>query len=99
MGALITAILFTLGKYAIGLYLGNSNLSNVYGAAGSTMILMIWIYYSSAILYIGAVFTKVYSNKFGAKIRPSEHSVWVKTEEIPVSETPIKEVEETPAKS
>ena len=99
MGALITALLFTLGKYVIGLYLGSSNLGNVYGAAGSTMILMIWIYYSSAILYIGAVFTKVYSNKFGAKIRPSEHSVWVKLEEIPVSETPIVEVEETPVKS
>lgn len=94
MGALITALLFTLGKYLIGIYLGSSNLSNVYGAAGSTMILMIWIYYSSAILYIGAVFTKVYSNRFGAKIRPSEHSVWVKTEEIPVSETPIAPIDE-----
>ncbi len=93
-GALITALLFTLGKYIIGLYLGSSNLSNVYGAAGSTMILMIWIYYSSAILYIGAVFTKVYSNRFGHKIRPSEYSVWVKTEEIPVAETPIAPVED-----
>ena len=99
MGALITALLFTLGKFAIGLYLGSSNLGNVYGAAGSTMILMIWIYYSSAILYIGAVFTKVYSNKFGTRIRPSEHSVWVKMEEIPVSETPIAEVEELPEKT
>lgn len=94
MGALITALLFTLGKYAIGLYLGNSNLGNVYGAAGSTMILMIWIYYSSAILYVGAVFTKVYSARFGTKIRPSQHSVWVKTEEIPVAETPIAPIEE-----
>lgn len=95
MGALITALLFTLGKYVIGLYLGNSNLGNVYGAAGSTMILMIWIYYSSAILYIGAVFTKVYSSRFGSKIRPSEYSVWVKTEEVPVAETPLKEVEKS----
>lgn len=94
MGALITALLFTLGKYGIGLYLGNSNLGNVYGAAGSTMILMIWIYYSAAILYIGAVFTKVYSSNFGTKIRPSEYSVWVITEEIPVAETPIQPVEE-----
>ena len=98
MGALITAILFTLGKYAIGLYLGNSNITNVYGAAGSTMILMLWIYYSSAILYIGAVFTKVYSSRFGTKIRPAEHSVWVKIEEIPVAETQITEIEENAGK-
>jgi len=84
-GAFITACLFIVGKYGIGLYLGQSSLGNIYGAAGSIMIMMIWVYYSSAILYLGAVFTKVYATDFGGKIYPSEFSVWIKTEEVPVS--------------
>jgi membrane protein len=85
VGALITAILFMLGKYAIGFYLVKSQLANIYGAAGSIMIIMIWVYYSSAILYLGAVFTKVYATNFGGKIFPNEYAVWIKTEEVPVS--------------
>lgn len=91
MGAFITACLFLLGKYGIGYYLGRSNLGNIYGAAGSVMILMIWVYYSSAILYLGAVFTKVYATDFGGKILPNNFSVWVKTEEIPVSTVQLKD--------
>ncbi len=91
IGAFITACLFLIGKYGIGYYLGRSSLGNIYGAAGSIMILMIWVYYSSAILYLGAVFTKVYATDFGGKIRPSEFSVWIKTEEIPVSEPVLKD--------
>jgi membrane protein len=83
-GAFITSCLFLVGKYGIGFYLGQSTIGNIYGAAGSIMILMIWVYYSSAILYLGAVFTKVYATNFGGKIYPSEFSVWIKTEEIPV---------------
>ena len=90
-GAFITACLFLIGKYGIGYYLGRSSLGNIYGAAGSVMILMIWVYYSSAILYLGAVFTKVYATDFGGKIQPSEFSVWIKTEEIPVSEPVLKD--------
>lgn len=89
IGAFLTACLFTLGKYFIGLYLGNSQLGSIYGAAGSTMILMIWIYFSAAILYFGAVFTKVYASKYGTQIKPSEHAVFVKTEEILVKEIPV----------
>ncbi len=85
IGAFITACLFLLGKYGIGYYLGQSKLGNIYGAAGSIMIMMIWVYYSSAILYLGAVFTKVYATNFGGKIYPSEYSEWIKIEEIPVS--------------
>ena len=84
IGAFITACLFLLGKYGIGYYLGQSKLGSIYGAAGSIMIMMIWVYYSSAILYLGAVFTKVYATNFGGKIYPSEYSVWIKIEEIPV---------------
>lgn len=90
-GAFITACLFLLGKYAIGFYLGKSNLGTIYGAAGSIMILMIWVYYSSAILYLGAVFTKVYATDFGGKIYPNDFSVWIKVEEIPVSNVVLKD--------
>lgn len=95
MGAFITACLFLLGKYGIGIYLGKSNLGSIYGAAGSVMILMIWVYYSSAILYLGAVFTKVYATDFGGKIYPNKFSVWIKTEEIPVPSVQLKEDQKT----
>lgn len=91
VGALITSILFTLGKFAIGFYLGKSNMADVYGAAGSVIIIMIWVYYSSAILYLGAVFTKVYAINFGGKIYPNEYAVWIRTEEITVSDATLKE--------
>ena len=94
IGALITSLLFTLGKYAIGFYLGKSNIANIYGAAGSVMILMIWVYYSAAILYLGAVFTKVYATNFGGKIYPNAYSVWIKIEEIPVNKPIIHEPKE-----
>lgn len=90
VGAFITACLFLLGKYGIGFYLGKSQLGTIYGAAGSIMILMIWVYYSSAILYLGAVFTKVYATDFGGKIRPSDFSEWIKVEEIPVPDVHLK---------
>ena len=90
VGAFITACLFLLGKYGIGFYLGKSKLGSIYGAAGSIMILMIWVYYSSAILYLGAVFTKVYATDFGGKILPSDFSEWIKVEEIPVPEVHLK---------
>lgn len=89
-GAFITACLFLIGKYGIGYYLGQSNLGSIYGAAGSIMILMIWVYYSSAILYLGAVITKVYAMNYGGKIYPSDFSVWIKTEEIPVKDVRLK---------
>ena len=91
VGALITSALFMLGKYGIGLYLGNSNLGSIYGAAGSIVILMIWVYYTAAILYLGAVYTKVYAGNFGGKIYPNDYSVWIKVEEVPVSKPVIKE--------
>lgn len=91
VGALITAILFLLGKYAIGFYLVKSNLTDIYGAAGSIMIMMLWVYYSSAILYLGAVFTKVYASNYGSKIYPNEYSVWIKVEEIPVADVVLND--------
>lgn len=70
LGAFVTALLFSLGKFLIGLYLGNSAVASSFGAAGSLVLLLIWIYYSAQILFFGAEFTQVYANKFGSKIVP-----------------------------
>jgi membrane protein len=64
-----------LGKFAIGFYLGSSTVASVYGAAGSVIIILIWVYYSAIILYFGAEFTKVYANTHGNKIIPNAYSV------------------------
>jgi membrane protein len=64
IGAALTAVLFTLGKYLIGLYLGSSGMSTTYGAAGSLAVFLIWIYYSAQIFYFGAEFTQVYARRF-----------------------------------
>ena len=73
-GAAITSLLFTIGKALIGLYLGNSSVASAYGAAGSFVVLLLWIYYSSQILLFGAEFTQVYANRFGSDIRPDSHA-------------------------
>ena len=78
-GGFITAVFFTLGKFAIGFYLGKSNLTTLYGAAGSIIIIMLWVYYSSIILYLGAEFTKVHANLYGRKIQPNEYAEWIIT--------------------
>jgi len=74
LGASFTAILFMGGKYLIGAYLGNSSLGSVYGAAGSVILILAWIYYSAIILYFGTEFTKVYSKIYGKKIVPNNHT-------------------------
>jgi membrane protein len=89
-GGFITAIFFTLGKLAIGYYLGKSNLTTLYGAAGSIIIIMVWVYYSSIILYLGAEFTKVHANLFGRKIQPNEYAEWVTIEEKPILTPQLK---------
>ncbi|MDQ3005995.1 MAG: YihY/virulence factor BrkB family protein [Chloroflexota bacterium] len=75
MGAFVTAILFSLGKLAIGLYLGNSAIASSFGAAGSLVLLLVWIYYSAQILFFGAEFTQVYANTYGPKILPENEEV------------------------
>jgi membrane protein len=72
LGAFVTAILFSLGKLLIGLYLGNSAIASSFGAAGSLALLLIWIYYSAQILFFGAEFTQVYANQYGSKIVPED---------------------------
>jgi membrane protein len=65
VGAAFTAVLFSLGKYLIGLYLGRSALSSTYGAAGSLIVLLVWIYYSSQVFLFGAEFTQVWARMMG----------------------------------
>lgn len=74
MGSFVTAILFTIGKFLIGFYIGKSNIASAYGTAGSLVLILLWIYYSSLILYFGAEFTQVYANKYGSKIKPAEYA-------------------------
>ncbi|MGF1497012.1 MAG: YihY/virulence factor BrkB family protein [Elainellaceae cyanobacterium] len=75
IGAALTALLFSLGKYLIGLYLGNSSFSSTYGAAGSLVALLAWIYYSSQILFLGAEFTQVYARQYGSQIVPDKNAM------------------------
>ena len=77
IGAFITAALFTVGKFALGLYLGKSGVDSSYGAAGSLIVLLLWVYYSSQILFFGAEFTQVYANRFGSHVAPADDAVSV----------------------
>lgn len=81
-GALFTAILFILGKYLIGLYMQYAAPASAYGAAGSIILILLWIYYTSAILFFGAEFTKVYAKKHAGEIMPSRYAVRVVQSEI-----------------
>jgi membrane protein len=81
-GAIFTALLFMLGQYIIGLYLTYSAQASAYGAAGSIIVILIWIYYTAAILYIGAEFTQVYAEAIGSRIEPAEYAVHVEQKEI-----------------
>ncbi|MEO6637102.1 MAG: YihY/virulence factor BrkB family protein [Ginsengibacter sp.] len=92
-GGFITAIFFTLGKLGIGFYLGKSNLATLYGAAASIIVIMVWVYYSSIILYLGAEFTKVHSKYFGGNIQPNDFAEWIKVEEKHVSKPELKNKE------
>ena len=71
IGAGITALLFAVGKLLIGLYLGRGTVGTAYGAAGSLVVILIWIYYSAQILFFGAELTQVYTNKYGSRMTPS----------------------------
>jgi membrane protein len=83
-GAFFTALLFLLGKYLIGLYIQYFANSSMYGAAGSIILILLWIYYTAAILYIGAEFTQVYAEAIGSRIEPAEYAVHVRQQEVEV---------------
>lgn len=75
VGSLVTALLFTIGKYALSLYLARGSVATPFGAAGSLVILFVWIYYAAQILFLGAEITQVYANEFGRGIQPNAHAV------------------------
>ena len=80
IGSSVTSIFFMIGKFAIGFYIGSSTVATVYGAAGSVIIILVWVYYSAIILYFGAEFTKVYARAYGKKIIPNDYAVEIKKE-------------------
>ncbi|MDB5243448.1 MAG: ribonuclease, partial [Spirosoma sp.] len=76
-GSIFTALLFMLGRYLIGLYIETTATESTYGAAGSMIVILTWIYYTAAILYFGAEFTLAYANHFGIKIKPAKNAVYI----------------------
>jgi membrane protein len=74
IGAGLTSFLFTVGKLLIGLYLGSSGVTSVYGAAGSLITILLWVYYSSLIFFLGAQFTQVYASQYGSGVVPAENA-------------------------
>jgi membrane protein len=82
IGAVLTSILFLVGKWALGIYLGSGTAASAYGAASSLITLLLWVYYSSQILIFGAEFTQVYARMCGAKIKPDKYAVRLERKEI-----------------
>jgi len=74
-GAIFTAVLFLIGRLVIGIYIAKSGTSSTYGAAGSLIVILLWIYYTAAILYFGAEFTRAYADFYGVRIQPAEFAV------------------------
>ncbi|HHX43081.1 MAG TPA: YihY/virulence factor BrkB family protein [Chloroflexi bacterium] len=81
LGAAVTAVLFVIGQFALSIYLGRGNITSTYGAFGSLVALLLWVYYSAQILFFGAEFTQVYANRYGSRVRAEE-------EAVPVAEGP-----------
>jgi membrane protein len=93
LGAFVTSLLFSLGKFLIGLYLGNSTVGSSFGAAGSLVLLLLWIYYSAQILLFGAEFTQVYANEFGSKIVPEGERANIPAGASPTGRQPAKNLQ------
>jgi membrane protein len=75
IGAASTAMLFTAGKFALGLYLAHTSVTSGYGAAGSLVIVLLWVYYGSQILLFGSTFTHAYAQRFGSGVQPAPSAV------------------------
>jgi membrane protein len=82
IGALITSLLFLLGKYLISFYIAKSSPGSAFGAAGSAIVLLVWIYYSSLILFFGAEFTQEFADTYGQRVQPRSYAVRIKTIEV-----------------
>lgn len=93
LGAVVTALLFMLGKFGISFYIGQSDVGSTYGAAGSLIILLLWTYYSSIILYFGAEFTKAYAIAYGSEIHPAHYAVTTREVEVETGQQSIQKNE------
>jgi len=80
-GAVLTSLLFTIGKFLLGLYLGRASTTSSYGAAGSVVLILLWVYYASVIIFLGAEFTQVYAKARGHKTEPKKYAIAVTQEE------------------
>lgn len=78
VGAIITALLFTIGKSLLGAYLGSGSFGSTYGAAGSLVVILLWVYYSAQILFFGAEFTQIFAKRYGSQIVPNDYAVKIK---------------------
>jgi membrane protein len=83
VGGLVTAVLFSIGRVLIGLYLGQSSIGSAYGAAGSLVVLLVWVYYASLVLFFGAEITQVWAHRRRGHIAPEPHAMKVETVEVP----------------
>ena len=95
-GAILTTLLFLLGKFGISYYIAKSHIGTTYGPAGSLVVLLLWVYYSAMILYFGAEFTKAYAIEYGSEILPNDYAVTIKQVEV---ETTGESVQATLTKS
>ena len=93
-GAITTAILFMLGKFGISLYISQTKVGSTYGAAGSLVILIVWVYYSSIMLYLGAEFTKAYALEYGDDIHPNDYAVTTKEVTVETGKKTVQEKEQ-----
>ncbi len=89
VGGLVTAVLFSVARSVIGFYLGTADVGSMYGAAGSVIVILTWVFLVSQFIFFGAVFTLVYSRKYGYNIYPAEYAVRIVKQEIEVGKTPL----------
>lgn len=90
-GSIVTGLLFLLGKFAISFYITKAQVGSTYGPAGSLIVLVLWIYYSSIILYYGAEFTRAYAMQYGAPIHPSDYAVAIQQVEVEKEHTSLQD--------
>lgn len=93
-GVMVTALLFMVGKFLITYYLGQSHISTTFGAAGSVIIVLLWVYFSAIILFMGAIFTRLYALHRGSQIYPNKYAVWIEKKEVE-SKKPLPETKAT----
>jgi membrane protein len=99
VGAAFTAVLFLVGRFSITYYIGHSNLNHAYGAAGTLVVLLVWVYYSALILYVGAEFTKCYAVLYGGGIRANDYARVVQTVQVTSRHGQVQVDEQTRAQT